>query len=69
MSVKFKLISVDNEATAGNIFVGKVYTFTYDGKIFFFGNLYSSTVSSIEHYDGNLTVITKNTVYKFEKVD
>ncbi len=65
--LQYTLISVDNPDTVGNSFVGLTYPFSYNGQQFTFGSLRSSTVSSIEHYDGNLTVITRNTVYKFKQ--
>ena len=68
MSELYTLTSLDNPTSAGSAFLGKTFPFRYDGERFYFGALYSSTVSSIEHYEGKLTIITRNTVYKFEKV-
>ncbi len=64
----FTLVSIDNKVSAGNNLIGAVNDFKYNGSSFNFGSLNSSEVSSIEHYNGNLTVITRNSVYKFKKV-
>ena len=62
-----KLISVDNEESVGNMFVGTSNKFTYDGTRFFFGDLYSSTVQCIDRIgDNTIVVVTRNSVYTFE---
>lgn len=58
---------MDNPGSAGHIFIGTIAKFSYNGVCFCFDNLASSLVSSIEYYNGNLTVITLNSVYKFER--
>ena len=63
----WKLSSIDNPNTAGVGYVGDTKTFHFDGTQFFFGSLYSSKVSSIEVINDLMIVITRNTVYKFNK--
>lgn len=69
MSDQFKLISVDNESTAGNTVVGKTNIFRFDGKRFYFDCIRSSTVSSLTQCEGDLVVTTRNSVYTFKKAD
>ena len=63
----WKLTSVDNNNTVGVGYVGDTLPFNFNGVQFFFGDLYSSRVSSIEVINDLMIVITKNTVYKFNK--
>ena len=65
----FELVEVDNKSSAGFRYIGVMDFFVYNGVKFMFADLVSSAVSSIEHYEGHLTVITRNSVYKFKKVD
>ena len=67
--MRYQLIDIDNQSSAGAMFIGTKGAVKYDGVRFYFQDLYSSTVSSIEHYDGNLTGTTRNSVYKFKKVE
>lgn len=60
-----KLISVDNEESKGNREVGKTNNFNYDGNVFRFGSIKSSTVMSIFKHNDLLQVITRNTLYTF----
>ena len=62
----FKLVSVDNPASAGNAFVGMIAPFNYNGRQFFFDDLYSSLVFSIVYDQGTVTVKTLNSLYVFE---
>ena len=64
----FKLISVDNEATKGNSAVGAKGRFDYDGNNFYFNHIRSSIVKSIITYENILEVQTKNSLYKFKKI-
>ena len=63
----WKLISVDNPDTSGVGYVGETLPFNFNGVQFFFGDLYSSRVTSIEVINDLMIVITRNTVYKFNK--
>lgn len=66
--MKYKLVSLNNMLSAGNVSVGKTGKFTFDGKRFTFDVIMSSSVSFIEVKDGKMTVKTRNSVYVFEQV-
>lgn len=61
-----KLVKLSNKESAGNAFVGKTLNFSFDGRIFYFGALYSSLVKSIVKDGSKMTVTTRNSVYEFE---
>ena len=63
----YKLISVDNEETVGNIEVGKIGNIEYDGIRLYFRSVRTSTVRSITVNGDTTTVQTRNTKYTFEK--
>lgn len=65
--MEFKLIEVDNKESKGFSFIGVVGKFTYYGKVFYFSNLYSSTVKSITVNEDVMIVVTKNTTYTFKQ--
>jgi len=65
--MRFKLLSVNNSASTGNIKVGATAKLQYDGKRFYFEDLYSSAVQSIVRDDTTLTIKTRNSVYVFEE--
>lgn len=64
----FKLIGVDNHQSYGTREVGHTGNFTYDGNMFYFNTMHSSTVESINKIDDELIVQTKNSKYIFKKV-
>jgi len=63
----WKLTSIDNPDTSGVGYVGETNPFNFNGTQFFFGDLYSSKVTSIEVINDLMIVITRNTVYKFNR--
>ena len=63
----FILEELDNKSSAGQAFVGKVFSFNYDGFRFYFGSLYSSFVYKIENTEETMVVTTKNSIYTFRR--
>lgn len=62
----FKMIGCDNQGSVGYKYLGVVAKFNYNGNIFTFDSMYSSTVKSIVVEDNKMTVQTRNTKYIFE---
>ncbi len=61
-----KLISLDNQESIGQREVKQTREFSFYGKCFFFGSIYSSKVKSIIFDEqGFMTVKTKNSTYVF----
>jgi len=63
----FTLISVNNKDSVGYRFIGVDASFYFDGEGFTFSSITSSRVKSISMDEDIMTVITKNTEYKFRK--
>ncbi len=63
----FTLIALDNQSSAGQSMVGKTYPFSYDGRMFYFGDIHSSRVQSIVSKDGEMVITTKNSTYAFRQ--
>ncbi len=63
----FKLIELDNKASAGQGVVGQISTIDYDGTYLYFIMMRTSRVESIV-IDGDVTTVqTKNSKYTFKK--
>ena len=65
--MKYKLDATNNPNTAGNSHIGKTHRFDFNGTVFYFGSIRSSTVKSITIEDDTMIVQTRNTKYTFKK--
>jgi len=63
----YKLVSLSNDGSRGNVEVGNTKRFYFDGIKFEFGSIRSSRVSKITIADNEMVVSTKNSIYFFEK--
>jgi len=64
----YKLIELNNENSIGNREIGKNGEFNYNGSVFSFNSIRSSSVKVIVKDDEYMVIITKNSTYKFKEV-
>ena len=64
----YKLVHLDNQTSYGQKNVGVSAPFSFDGTMFYFADMHSSTVSGIIMEDAKMIVATRNSIYTFEKV-
>ena len=66
--MKYKLVKLDNQQSAGQSLIGEIHTISIKDGRFHFGSLVSSPIENIDAKSSEHRVIikTKNSTYTFE---